>query len=180
MAGRVFAVSAHIAAAVMFGRSDPARVILRKIPPLHSISCHQGHFCAAASAAVCSGHGTYAVFVPCSGWQVRNFNFDRFQTLFCCPRGRARCSCHHLSMPFPLTRTVGACLQHLRSGNASVSAAIGRLCHAHGALFAVDAAQSAGILDINMEEMQIDALVVPGHKGLYGPMGSVCFSRSAN
>lgn len=37
--------------------------------------------------------------------------------------------------------------------------------------FAVDAAQSAGILPINMEADHIDFLCLPGHKGLYGPMG---------
>ena len=50
-------------------------------------------------------------------------------------------------------------------------AAIGGFCHRHGILFAVDAAQSAGHLPIHMAEMNIDALAVPGHKGLYGMQG---------
>ena len=49
---------------------------------------------------------------------------------------------------------------------------IGRLCRKHGILFAVDCAQSAGILPIHMEQMCIDALCVPGHKGLMGPQGT--------
>jgi len=49
---------------------------------------------------------------------------------------------------------------------------IGALCRRHGILFVVDAAQSAGHLPINVERMQIDALCVPGHKGLWGPQGS--------
>ncbi len=48
---------------------------------------------------------------------------------------------------------------------------IGAFCKKHGLLFAVDAAQSAGHERINMREMGIDALCVPGHKGLYGPQG---------
>ncbi|MBQ9131307.1 MAG: aminotransferase class V-fold PLP-dependent enzyme [Clostridia bacterium] len=48
---------------------------------------------------------------------------------------------------------------------------IGALCHRHGILFAVDAAQSAGHLPIHVEDMGIDALCVPGHKGLLGPQG---------
>jgi len=48
---------------------------------------------------------------------------------------------------------------------------IGALCHKKGILFVVDAAQSAGHLPIDMEEMQIDALCAPGHKGLWGPQG---------
>ena len=49
---------------------------------------------------------------------------------------------------------------------------IGKLCRARGVLFAVDAAQSAGILPIDMEEMCIDFLCVAAHKGLYAPMGT--------
>lgn len=48
---------------------------------------------------------------------------------------------------------------------------IGALCKRFGILFVVDAAQSAGHLPINVEKMQIDALCVPGHKGLMGPQG---------
>ena len=48
---------------------------------------------------------------------------------------------------------------------------IGALCRKKGILFVVDAAQSAGHLPIDMQQMQIDALCVPGHKGLWGPQG---------
>lgn len=48
---------------------------------------------------------------------------------------------------------------------------IGALCLRHGLLFAVDAAQSAGLLPIDMEAMHIDALAIPGHKALYGIQG---------
>ena len=51
-------------------------------------------------------------------------------------------------------------------------AKIGALCRRMGILFAVDAAQSAGALDINIERMNIDLLCVPGHKGLLGPQGT--------
>jgi selenocysteine lyase/cysteine desulfurase len=36
----------------------------------------------------------------------------------------------------------------------------------------VDAAQSAGILPVDVQEMDIDQLAVPGHKGLLGPPGT--------
>lgn len=49
---------------------------------------------------------------------------------------------------------------------------IGFMAQCHGIPFAVDAAQSAGILPINMQEENINFLCLPGHKGLYGPMGS--------
>lgn len=49
---------------------------------------------------------------------------------------------------------------------------IGKLCREKGLIFIVDAAQSAGVYDIDIEKMNIDILCVPGHKGLYGPQGS--------
>ena len=50
-------------------------------------------------------------------------------------------------------------------------AEIGRFCHRHGIYFVVDGAQSAGHENISMKDMCIDALCVPGHKGLYGIQG---------
>ena len=48
---------------------------------------------------------------------------------------------------------------------------IGAFCHRHGLLFVVDAAQSAGHESISVDDMHIDAVCAPGHKGLYGPQG---------
>lgn len=50
-------------------------------------------------------------------------------------------------------------------------AEIGALCRERGVLFAVDAAQIAGVVPINMRQMNIDYLCVAPHKGLYAPMG---------
>ncbi|WP_150272903.1 aminotransferase class V-fold PLP-dependent enzyme [Paenibacillus tepidiphilus] len=49
---------------------------------------------------------------------------------------------------------------------------IGDIAKTHGALFLVDAAQSAGALDIDVAKMNIDLLAFPGHKGLLGPQGT--------
>lgn len=49
---------------------------------------------------------------------------------------------------------------------------IGDIAKSHGAVFLVDAAQSAGSLDIDVTEMNIDLLAFPGHKGLLGPQGT--------
>ena len=49
---------------------------------------------------------------------------------------------------------------------------IAALAHEYGLLFALDAAQSAGVVPINISEIKADFLCVPGHKGLYGPMGT--------
>ena len=49
---------------------------------------------------------------------------------------------------------------------------IGGFCRKNGIKFIVDAAQSAGILPINVKLSQIDCLCAAGHKGLLGPMGT--------
>ncbi|QEH33933.1 putative cysteine desulfurase [Aquisphaera giovannonii] len=43
---------------------------------------------------------------------------------------------------------------------------------AAGALFLVDAAQSAGVVPISLKELPIDLIAFPGHKALYGPTGT--------
>ena len=47
----------------------------------------------------------------------------------------------------------------------------GKLCRDAGIFFAVDAAQTAGHLPIDVKKLHIDALCVPSHKGLRGPGG---------
>ena len=49
---------------------------------------------------------------------------------------------------------------------------IGRFCKNNGLQFIVDAAQTAGILDINVKNDYIDYLCIAPHKGLYAPMGT--------
>ena len=51
-------------------------------------------------------------------------------------------------------------------------AEIGALCRARGIRLILDAAQTAGLLPIDMEAMGIDALAFTGHKGLLGPQGA--------
>lgn len=46
------------------------------------------------------------------------------------------------------------------------------LCHQYGAKICVDAAQSAGVIPIRIEDSGIDYLCCAGHKGLFGPMGT--------
>ncbi|MDH7577418.1 MAG: aminotransferase class V-fold PLP-dependent enzyme [Bacillota bacterium] len=48
----------------------------------------------------------------------------------------------------------------------------GKIARHHGIAFLVDAAQTAGIFSIDVDELNIDLLAFPGHKGLYGPPGT--------
>lgn len=46
------------------------------------------------------------------------------------------------------------------------------LCRKYGVPFVVDAAQSAGVLPINLQDLGADFIAMPGHKGLLGPQGT--------
>lgn len=51
-------------------------------------------------------------------------------------------------------------------------AEISTIVHEHGAKLLVDGAQSVGIIPIDVEQLGIDMLAFPGHKGLLGPQGT--------
>lgn len=49
---------------------------------------------------------------------------------------------------------------------------VGILARERGLVYLVDAAQTIGYLDIDVQRMNIDLLAFPGHKSLYGPQGT--------
>ncbi len=49
---------------------------------------------------------------------------------------------------------------------------IGKICKEKGIIFMVDAAQTAGVIPIDVERDNIDLLAFPGHKALFGPTGT--------
>lgn len=49
---------------------------------------------------------------------------------------------------------------------------IGILCRKYGAALIVDAAQSAGALEVGLERLGAEFVAMPGHKGLLGPQGT--------
>jgi selenocysteine lyase/cysteine desulfurase len=51
-------------------------------------------------------------------------------------------------------------------------AEIGAICRERGVLFAIDAAQTAGLVEIDAGAMDIDVVCFTGHKSLYGPTGT--------
>lgn len=49
---------------------------------------------------------------------------------------------------------------------------IGEICKRHNIPYLVDSAQTAGIIPIDVEKMNISMLAFSGHKGLMGPLGT--------
>ena len=49
---------------------------------------------------------------------------------------------------------------------------VGKIAADHGIRFIVDASQTAGVFEIDVQKMHIDILCFTGHKGLLGPQGT--------
>lgn len=56
-------------------------------------------------------------------------------------------------------------------GTVQDAEAVGKICRERGVPFALDAAQTAGHIEVDFKRFGLAALVVPGHKGLLGPQG---------
>jgi cysteine desulfurase family protein len=66
------------------------------------------------------------------------------------------------------------CLNHASNVLGTIQSAkeVGMLAKKSGLSFLLDAAQTAGVIPIDVEEMKIDFLAFTGHKSLFGPQGS--------
>ena len=49
---------------------------------------------------------------------------------------------------------------------------IARLCKRHSVPLIVDASQSAGVLEVDMQRLNAEFIAMPGHKSLFGPQGT--------
>ena len=58
------------------------------------------------------------------------------------------------------------------TGNVVDIGRVGEIAKKYGVLLIVDASQTAGVFDIDIEKMNIDILCFTGHKGLLGPQGT--------
>jgi cysteine desulfurase / selenocysteine lyase len=72
----------------------------------------------------------------------------------------------------PRTRLVAVTHASNVTGTIQPIGALGRLAREKGALLLVDAAQSAGVVPIDVEKDVVDLLAFTGHKGLLGPTGT--------
>ena len=58
------------------------------------------------------------------------------------------------------------------TGNLLDIGRIGAVARKHGLVYIVDASQTAGVFDIDVQKMGVDILCFTGHKGLLGPQGT--------
>jgi len=59
---------------------------------------------------------------------------------------------------------------------------IGTVCREKEVFYAIDASQTAGVVPIDMKQMNIDAVCFTGHKSLFGPtgIGGICVADHAD
>lgn len=97
----------------------------------------------------------------------RNISFDVAQ---CNDKGVVTASVIE-SLLKPTTKAV--IIDHASNvfGTISPIEEIGKLCKSKGVFFAVDTAQTAGVVDVSMRKSNIDFLAFSGHKGLLGLQG---------
>jgi selenocysteine lyase/cysteine desulfurase len=155
-----------------FGASGPERVIFTS-GATHALNLALHRALQKGDHVLCSDMEHNAVYRPLCELQRRGIiTFDTFLSPASDPHiGTARIVTDAAAKKKPNTRML-VC-SHMSNIVSSVMplAALGAFCRRHGMLFCVDAAQSAGHLPIDMQQMQIDLLCIPGHKGLYGPQG---------
>jgi cysteine desulfurase / selenocysteine lyase len=72
----------------------------------------------------------------------------------------------------PATRMIAQTHASNVLGTVQPIAEIGRIAREHDLQFLVDAAQTAGVMPIDVQALQIDLLALPGHKSLFGPTGT--------
>jgi cysteine desulfurase family protein len=72
----------------------------------------------------------------------------------------------------PATRLVVATHGSNVCGSILPVAAIGALCRDRGVTFVLGASQSAGLIPVDMQDMNIDVVAFTGHKALMGPTGT--------
>lgn len=58
------------------------------------------------------------------------------------------------------------------TGNLTDIQTVGEIAHRNNLLFVVDASQTAGVFELDVEKMHIDVLCFTGHKSLLGPQGT--------
>jgi len=104
-------------------------------------------------------------------WFLREERGVQVETVFCGTDGSFDLAQWELALR---KRPAGAIVNHGSNviGTIAPVIEIGAMCKRYGVRFFVDAAQTAGIVPIDVEEAGIDFLAFSGHKNLYGIQGT--------
>ena len=161
-------------AADFFGISAHPENVIFTLNTTHALNLAIKGMLTEGDHAICSDMEHNSVLRPLYRLQTDGrITFDVFETYPTAPRRTDNMILSSLASKItPRTKAVICAHASNLCGATLPIEKIGAFCHARGLKFIVDAAQSAGVLDIDMGRMHIDALCIPGHKGLMGPQGS--------
>lgn len=155
LTARIFGVSSPSRVAFAKNATEALNVAIRGLigPGDHVITTDAEHNSVLRPLYALEEAGTSLSFLPCD------------------EAGRVRLEALE-SLVRPNTRAVVCTHASNVTGNVVDAAKIGNFCRKRELLFILDASQTAGVLDTNMEAMGADVICFTGHKGLYGPQGT--------
>lgn len=159
-------------AAELFGVDDPARVFFT-LNTTHGLNTVIKGLLRSGDHVLISDLEHNAVYRPL--WKMAEENkitFGVFDSMATSPERSAESICGGIYRKLkPSTRMIVTTHASNICSLKMPIREIGALCRENRLFFVVDGAQSAGHEAIAVDDMGIDALCVPGHKGLYGPQG---------
>ena len=152
----------------LFGVADPGRIAFA-LNATDAINLALWGLLQSGDRVVTSGVEHNAVVRPLVALAERGVSVRRVR---CSPDGSLDLDDLRLALAEAPTRLVA--LTHASNvvGTILPIGEAARLAREHGALILVDAAQTAGVLPIDVASLGIDLLAFPGHKGLLGPTGT--------
>mgnify|MGYP004510845975 FL=1 len=150
----------------LLGGEDPSQVVFTR-NVTESINLLLKGFLQPGDDVVVTSMEHNAVMRPLTQLTAKGITFSR---AICSPQGDLDPSDIERLIT-PRTKLVLTTHASNVCGTATPIREIAKVCRAHGVRFAIDAAQSAGVLPIDARAWGIDAVCFTGHKGLLGPQG---------
>lgn len=150
----------------LLGGEDPSQVVFTR-NVTESINLLLKGFLQPGDHVVVTNMEHNAVMRPLTQLTAKGITFSR---AICSPEGNLDPS-EIERLVTPRTKLVLTTHASNVCGTATPIREIAKVCRAHGVRYAVDAAQTAGVMPINARAWGIDAVCFTGHKGLLGPQG---------
>ncbi|GAB4256392.1 aminotransferase class V-fold PLP-dependent enzyme [Deferrisoma sp.] len=158
---------AREAVARLFGVADPARIVFT-LNGTHALNQALKGVLRPGDHVVTSVMEHNSVLRPLAALERKGVSVTRVGAD---AQGRVRAAEIEKAIR-PETRLVALVHASNVSGTLQPAAEVGELCRKKGIVFLLDAAQTAGVVPIAVEDLGCHLLAAPGHKGLLGPQGT--------